>query len=180
MRLNSAQIGQSSIIWILVANGEDAKVYRYHKDRAAMPMHEPRKHPYYEEKERHELTTVPGMELKAESLDDFQDRHERRDLFIGGQNSAHNAPEPNLDIRDEVKQNLATAIATKLKQACADKNFDHLVIAASPKILGLLRQRLGIEVLDRVIAEIPKDFTHDKNHALLAHLQNTLTQAQVA
>jgi len=179
MHLNSEQIRQSSIIWILVASGNEAQVYRYHKDRAVMPMHEPRKHPYYDEKERHELALVPGMELRAESLDNFQTGPDRRGSFIGGQNSAHNAAEPKFSIRDEVKQNLVTAIAAKMKQASADDAFDHLVIAASPKVLGALRQHLSAEVLDRVIAEIPKDFTHDKNHALLAHLQNTLTQAHV-
>jgi protein required for attachment to host cells len=179
MRLNPEQIRQSSIIWILVANGEEAQVYRYHKDRAVMRMREARKHPHYEEKERHELTPVPGMELKAESLDIFQTGPDRRGSFIGGQNSAHNAPEPNLSIQDEVKQNLVTAIAAKLKQACTDKAFDHLVIAASSRILGALRQHLNADVLSRVIAEIPRDFTHDKNHALLAHLQNTLTEAHV-
>ena len=171
MHLNSAQIGQSSIVWILVANGERAQVYRYHKAEAAAPAHG---------KEHHELAPVPGMALAAESLDDFQVGHDGRGSFIGGRNSAHNTCEPHLDIRDEVKQNLVTAIAAKLQRAYADKAFDRLVIAAAPKILGALRQHLGADVLSRVIAEMPRDFTNDNCHVLLAHLQSALTEARVA
>ncbi len=179
MHLNSAQIGQSSIVWILVANGERAQVYRYHKTKEVVPMHSSARHPHDDNKEHHELTPVPGMALAAEPLDDFQVGHDGRGSFIGGQ-SAHNTCEPHLDIRDEVKQNLVTAIAAELKKACANKTFDHLVIAAAPKILGALRQRLDADVLSRVIAEMPRDFMNDNSHVLLAHLQGALTEARVA
>ncbi len=180
MDLHLAQIGQSSVIWILVADGGHAKIYRYHQYKAIMPMHESKRSPYGEAMKSHDLTLVPGMEFVAESLDDFNVGHDDRGSFIGGHPSGHNTCEPHLDIHDEVKQNLVKEIAKKLKQACNDKQFDHLVIAASPKILGALRLHLDTHVLDCVIGEIPKDFTNDKNHALLAHLQNTLAEARVA
>jgi protein required for attachment to host cells len=180
MHLDSAQINQASIIWVLVADGASAKIYRYHKNKAVMPMRDTKRRPYDEIMKSHDLTLVPGMEFKAESLDDFQVGHDGRGSLIGGQTSAHNTCEPHLDIHAEVKQNLVLAIAVKLKKACADKSFDHLVIAASPQILGALRQHLEAGVLSRVIGEIPKDFTNDKNHALLAHLQDALTEAHVA
>jgi len=180
MHLTTTQIQQSPIIWVLVANGDQAQVYRYHKNKEIMPIHESKKHSAYEEKEHHDLTPVPGMALKAESLDDFQVGHDQRGSFIGGQSSAHNTAEPHLDIRDEVKQDLVIAIVKKLNQSCSIKAFDQLVIAASPKILGALRQSLDAGVLSRVIAEMPRDFTNDTTHALLSHLQNTLTEARVA
>ncbi len=179
MHLDSAQIQQSSIVWVLVANGEHTQIYRYHKNRDVTPMRESEKYSY-DDKNHHELTPVPGMALTAESPDNYHVGHDQRGSFIGGNNSAHNTCEPHLDIRDEIKQNLVTKLVAKLKQACSDKAFDHLVIAASPKILGILRQHLDAGILSRVIAEIPKDFTHDNNHALLAHLQSTLTEARVA
>lgn len=180
MHLNPAQIGQASIIWVLVADGGRAQIYRYHQHKETMPMHDSKRKPYEQEAERHELTPVPDMMLKAEALTDFQVSHDGRGSKIGGQHSAHNTCEPHLDIHDEVKQNLVVVIASKLKQARMDKAFDHLVIAAPPKILGALRKALDASVLSCVIAEIDKDFTNDKNHALLAHLQKTLTEAHAA
>ncbi len=145
-----------------------------------MPMRDSKRHPYDEVMKSHDLTLVLGMEFQAESLDDFQVGHDSRGSLVGGQNAGHNTCEPHLDIHDEVKQNLVLAIAVKLRQACTDKSFDYLVIAAPPQILGALRQHLDADVLSSVIGEIPKDFTNDKNHALLAHLQETLTEARVA
>ena len=180
MKLNSAEIMQSSIIWVLVADGGGAKIYRYHKIKNVVPMHDSKRRPYDETMQSHDLTLVPGMEFHAESLNDFQVSHDGRGSKIGGQNSGHNTCEPHLDIHDEVQQNLVAEMVAKIKQAHADKGFDHLVIAAAPKILGALRQHLGEAVLNCVIGEIPKDFTKDGHHALLAHLQGTLTEARVA
>jgi len=33
MHLNSAQIEQASIVWVLVANGAQAQIYQYHKNK---------------------------------------------------------------------------------------------------------------------------------------------------
>ncbi len=177
---HSVLIDQSSIIWVLVADGERACVYRYHKHPTIVPMQDTKRQPCEEESKRHELIPVPDMAFQAESLKDFQVGPDGRGLKIGGQNSAHNTCVPRLDIRDEVKQNLVQKIATKLKHVRQTWAFDHLVVAAPPKILGALRQHMDASVLDCVIAEIDKDFTNDKNHALLEHLQETLTEARVA
>jgi protein required for attachment to host cells len=179
MRLNSAQIEQASIIWVLVANGGRAQIYRYHPNKALMPMHDSKREPYEQEMKRHELTPVPEMTFQAESLKDFQVGHDSRGSKIGGVSPGHNTCEPHLDIHDEVKQNLVKDITDKLKHAYETKAFDHLVIAASPKILGALRLHLGTAVSGHVIAEIDKDFTSDKSHALLAHLQETFAGAHI-
>jgi protein required for attachment to host cells len=180
LRPTPAQASPASIIWVLVADGGRATVYRYHRNATAMPMYEANRQPSDEKKKHHDLTLIPGMELKAESLDDFQVGHDGRGSLIGGANSAHNTCEPHLDIRTEVKQKLVVELAVKLKQAYADKSFDHLVIAASPEILGGLRRHLDSTVLNAVIAEVNKDFTHDKKSALLAHLEKTFERAHVA
>ena len=180
MHLTSTQINQSSIIWVLVADGRSAKIYRYHKNKKIMPMRDSKRRPYDEVMKSHDLTLVPGMAFQAESLDDFQVGHDGRGSLVGGQNAGHNTCEPHLDIHDEVKQNLVVEISAALKKACTDKSFDHLVIAASAKILGALRQHLDADILNCVIGEISKDFTDDKNHALLAHLQKTFATAHIA
>lgn len=38
--------------------------------------------------------------------------------------------------------------------------FDHLVIVASPQVLGVLRDELHVEVANKVIGEIPKTLTN--------------------
>lgn len=145
-----------------------------------MPMHQPQWHSTNSDKTHHELTPVEGMTLTAESRDDFQVSHDAIGSLVGGQNGGHNSVQPHLDIHDEIRQDFVLAIAEKLKQACQKNEFNRLVIAASPKVLGLLRQHMSTDVVARVIAEIPRDFTHEPTDILLAHLQETLTKAHVA
>ena len=142
-------------------------------------MHDSKRQPYDEMMKSHDLTPVPHMAFEAESLKDFNVGHDKRGSKIGGARPGHNTCEPHLDIHDEVKQNHITEIAIKLKHACDIQAFNHLIIAAPPETLGALRQRLGTAVLNCVIAEIDKDFTHDKSHALLAHLQDTLADTHI-
>jgi len=172
MHLNSAQIEQSSIIWVLVADGEHAQVYRYHKNKKIMPMHDSKRHSYNERTKSHDLTPVPGMDFQAESLSGFEAKRDER-------GSPQNSGEPYEDICDDIAQNLVTKVASKIEHYCKTKAFDNLVIAAPLKILGALKQQLNLATLNCVIAEIDKDFTNDKNHALLTHLQKTFKGAHI-
>lgn len=178
MRNNSVLARRSSIIWVLIANGDHSQCYHY-RTKEVIPSNQ-----YggiaQSVSELHELIPIPGMSHKAESLDDFHVGHDDRGSLIGGQFAAHNSCEPRLDIHDEVKNNLVNRIAKKLNHFRNNQSFDCLVIAASPKILGSLRQSLNTNVLSTVIAEISRDFSNDDTHALLTHLQNTLIEARVA
>jgi len=179
MHLNSAQIEQASIIWVLVADGEHAQVYRYHKNKKIVPMHDSKRHPYDETKNGHDLTPVPGMAFQAESLNDFEARRDERGSVIGQQYSGKNTCEPYADLCDDIAQNLVTKVASKINHYCKTGAFDNLVIAAPLKIMGALKQQLNPPTINCVIAEIDKDFTNDKNHALLAHLQETFAEAHM-
>jgi len=180
MHLNSAQISKAlPVLWILVADGGRAQIYRYHKNKAVMPMHEPQWHSSNQDIPHHQLTPVADTAFTSEPIGDFQVSHDGSGSLIGGQNAAHNSCEPHLDIHDEVKQNMVMAIAAKLKQASNNHEFDQLIIAASPHILGLLRRHLAVDVIARIIAEAPKDFTHYPTDDLLTHLEQTLPDAHV-
>jgi protein required for attachment to host cells len=180
MQHNAKPMKQSSVIWVLVADGGSAQIYRYHKSEEAAQMHGARKHPYAEGINRHELTVVNDMEILAEARDNIKIGHDKRGSLVGGQHAGHSTYEPHIDNHDEIKHNLVIQISAKLKHATENKAFDCLIIAAAPKILGALRQHLDNAVRDRVIAEIDKDYTNDKTHALLAHLQKTFTEAHIA
>lgn len=51
------------------------------------------------------------------------------------------------------------AISKALYQRAHAGAFDRLVVAAPPKVLGLLRKEMHKEVSDRLIAEVPKTLT---------------------
>ncbi len=180
MALNTALKTANSIIWVLVADGGHANIYRYQRNKAVERMRDSRRLPYDEKMHSHALTPVPDMQLNAELLHDFQVGHDSRGAKIGGTPPGHNTSEPHLNIHDEVKQNLILHLAAKLNQAFTIKSFDYLIIAAPAKIMGALRQHCGAAVMGSVIAEVDKDFTKEGNHALLVHLQTTLEHVHLA
>jgi len=143
-----------------------------------MPVHEAKEYSAHTAKPRHEMTAIPAMNFVAEPLSDFNVGHDKRGSFIGG-NSAHNTAEPHLDIRDEVKHDLMATVAEKLNLACTKKAFDKLILVAPPRILNELKKHLHPDTARCVISEVAKDYSHDQNEALLAHLQNTLADAHI-
>lgn len=81
---------------------------------------------------------------------------------------------PHADARLEIKQHFVEQIAAKLEKAWARKAFRHLILAASPEILGQLKKKLTPEVLHCVIAIVPKDLTHETGKNLELHLEKIL------
>ena len=70
------------------------------------------------------------------------------------------SPRGNIDQTDWHQLNedrFASEIADKLYYLAHANRFARLVIVAPPKVLGVLRQSLHKEVLDRIEAEVPKE-----------------------
>jgi len=179
MHLNFAQIDQSSVIWILVADGDLAQVYRYHKNKAVIPMHESKRNPYDKMIKSHDLTPILGMAFQAESLSEYEIKRDERGSLIAQQYSGQSTHQPYDDMCEEIAQNLVTKVASKLNHYCKTKAFDKLVIAAPAKIMVAIKRQLNPDTLSCVVAEIDKDFTNDKSHALLAHLQDIFEEARI-
>jgi protein required for attachment to host cells len=92
-------------------------------------------------------------------------------------NSSNNvgAPRSNIEQTDWHQQNedrFAKGMAENLYQLAHAGRFDHLVIVAPPKVLGTLRQELHKEVLQRLVAEVPKEFAQ----ASVATIQDELSR----
>jgi protein required for attachment to host cells len=58
------------------------------------------------------------------------------------------------------EERFAAAVAERLNRAAEENRFEHIVIAAPPKILGELRREYSKKLQSRILAEIDKDLTH--------------------
>ena len=54
----------------------------------------------------------------------------------------------------------AATVAQRLNRAAEENSFEHIVIAAPPRILGELRREYSKKLQSRILAEIDKDLTH--------------------
>lgn len=84
------------------------------------------------------------------------------------------AMEPPTDWKTHEKDALARAVAEELRHAANRRDFDRLVVVASPEMLGDLRDCFDKVVAQRVVAEIAKDLTHLDARELPSHLGDAL------
>ncbi|GHG96774.1 host attachment family protein [Pseudodonghicola xiamenensis] len=64
------------------------------------------------------------------------------------------------DWRTLARDRFATELSDILYEHAHRGDFQHVVIAAGPKVLGAIREALHPEVKARLVAEIDKDLTH--------------------
>ncbi|HUY68276.1 MAG TPA: host attachment protein [Alphaproteobacteria bacterium] len=164
-------------IWALIADGKQARVYECRRAEKIVPMSGTTRHAYGTEETEWELVPRKDMSLEAESIKDYQIGHGRRGTASSGMSPARNTYEPHGDIKEELKRHFVTTIAAKLQQACLQKSFDRLIMAAPPHMLGELREYLDPEVRKTIMAELPHELAHCGTRELLAHIRPALADA---
>ncbi len=127
-------------LWVLVADGEKALFIRNEGD-AKFPN----------------LQVM--RELSQENPPTREQASDKPGRFNDGP-SPHRSAVQETDWHKIGKLRFADEIAEKLYKAAHRGDFDHLVIAAPPLVLGELRKKLHGQVADRVVAEIPKTLTN--------------------
>ena len=120
------------------------------------------------------LDPVPDMSFAIalpKSSDLGDDRLTRTHDSIG---HGRHATEPKSDPHRELKRATAIRVSDKLEAALAGGAFDRLVVVAPPSMLGDLRACMARSVLDRVVAEVPKDLAKVADHEIRDHLKEVV------
>ncbi len=140
-------------IWVLVADGKEAQAYLW---------------------QSHALTPIPDFKLEAESLKDYDvSRRDLGSVFESSNTVRHNV-QPRLDVHDEIRDHFAKAILDFLNHASEKEMFDKLIVAAPDKLLGLIRKGLTKKTQERLIADVPKNWTHCDGAELIQHVKDIL------
>jgi protein required for attachment to host cells len=167
------------ITWVLIADGQQAKIYDCLKAIRRMPLAGANKHHYYDEKSGHELVPVLGGVLNAESINDYQIGHDLRGRSSSSNSPTHNTYEPHGNIDAELDRRFIENIASKLHHASEEKFFDQLVLVAPAKVLGELEKFLPADVKGLVVAKLAKDLMPYQGNILMEHLHDTLGEAHI-
>ena len=112
-------------------------------------------------------STIPAVDDFDEEADwDEPDEDEEPDRpgrrFDGGSANAHYHQRSAMEGPDLDKQHaaeFAAMFADRLSHRHRSEGVRHLVIAAPPEFLGLLRDKLSDEIAEIVLAEVPKRLT---------------------
>lgn len=139
------------ITWIMVADGAKATCYRYHGQNKKLEKIRSFSH-----------VNAPSRELTSTERGRMSDP-------APGQRSAMDRP---TDPHEQEKFNFAKEISEWTDERYAE--FDRIIIAASPKILGELRGLLSNRVTMKTSHELDKDLTNVPEAELPKHLQSVL------
>ncbi|MFT3724186.1 MAG: host attachment family protein [Hyphomonadaceae bacterium] len=132
--------------WVMVGDGEKALFFRNEGD-AAYPN----------------LEVVDVLEHEnPRNREQGTDRPGRAFASVGGHRSA--MQETNWHKLE--KHRFAKEIADALYSAAHRGQYEKLVIAAPPMIMGDIRRALHKEVSDKVVAEVSKDLTNMPPHEI--------------
>jgi protein required for attachment to host cells len=157
-----------SVVWVLVADSRQAKVYLRVPggDSVAHAMPRP------EGALTWELQPVDTLAFEAESIEAYDTGSGISATIFESSGNVRHLTEPRMDIRTKTKADLAERVAGQLNRAKIDHRFDYLVIIAPPVWLGILRPHLAKAVRDVVLVELAKEFAHLSLRALTVRLKD--------
>ena len=141
--------------WIVVADASRARIFSSNANRSEMHEIETLTHPASRLHEQELTSDLPGRAYDSTG-------------------HARHAMGQVVDPKKQEEIIFAQQIADHLDAERKQKSFEHLVLIAPPKMLGLLRDNITSETLKRVTQEIHKDLTQHSIEDIKQHLPSHL------
>ena len=100
--------------------------------------------------------------LRKREEENPPDREQKTDRPGRGHDNGpgHKSALAETDFHDQQKARFAVELAALLYRHAHAGTYEKLVVVASPGVLGTLRDNFHKEVVDRIVAEIPKTLTN--------------------
>lgn len=141
--------------WLVVANSSLARIFKLEKKAALV-----------------EVAQFEHPESRLHIRDLVSDKAGRTNESIGFTRHQY---EPRHSPKQIEFDFFAKSLAQYLEESRNKGEFGRLYIAASPTLLGLLRQALHPSTLKLLAGEVDKDMTHMRPDEILTHLPFLLT-----
>lgn len=141
--------------WLIVANSSMARIFKLEKRDSLIEVGQ-FEHPESRLRNRDLISDKPGR--TNESIGLTRHRYEQ-----------HHSP------KHQEFETFAKYLAHHLDEARKKGEFNRLYLAASPNLLGLIRQSLDASTTKLLVGEVDKDMTHMRPDEILNHLPFLLT-----
>jgi len=143
---------EAGVTWFLVADGRRARVLS--EQRRGANLEEPW-----------------SMEIDEQDLYDVQDRPPRSFDRVG---AGRHAMDKGRSLHEQEEENFLKRVAERISDAAKHDQFAHLVVAAPPRALGVLRDKLPPQVKSRIRVATPKDLVAEETAKLQQRLGELL------
>jgi len=111
------------------------------------------------------------MEIGEDDLYEPQDRPPRAHDSVG---PGRHAMDRGRNLHEAEEEKFIKRVADRVSEAHKNGSFEHLVIAAPPRALGLLRNALPDAVKAKIKAETAKDLIDEDGRALKVRLRQLI------
>ncbi|MCL4525262.1 MAG: host attachment protein [Gammaproteobacteria bacterium] len=146
----------ANVTWVLVSNAAEARLFKNEGCNTGLHLVQDWQHPD-SRKHQDELVTDAGGRVQQS--------------FAAG-------ARPGIEWQTSPKEaemlNFANELATYLGAARKQNAFQHLVLVASPHILGLLREKLDAPTSAMISGTLSKDYTYVGIEELSKHLAQVM------
>jgi len=139
-------------LWVLVANSSIARIFK--KEGSNLVQIKLLEHPESRLHNRDLVSDKPGRDFESVGM-------------------ARHALEPQHTPHEIEAITFAKEISCFLQTAKNNGEFDALYLAASPSMLGLLRQHFDADTAKLIATEVSKDFTQMKTEEIFTHFTFT-------
>ncbi len=162
--------------WLVVADGEHAVVYVRTRAERFVPQRSKQDatHSHYTNQSEWKLDIVRELNADPEAL--FDTQGDRGEVFDSHGYGRHGTA-PKESLQEHRSRGLIENLAEMLNEAFAQSEFLRLVLTAPPKLLGELREGLDANVRQAVVAELPKNLSHESTSRLVDLLGEALAPA---
>ncbi len=158
-------------IWVVIANDFQATTYHLATIQRRMPMFG-NHHAYNPAHSALKLIPVEGGKLR-DGHSFFSGHHPIGRIFKPFGRLRHGVPDIN-HVEHERKVRFVRQIIGYLQSEHMQKSFDQLIIAAPPKMLGMLRAEMPPSLSDCISGVASHDLTHYRLPKALRHLEDFL------
>ena len=146
----------ATVTWVLVSNAAEARLFKNEGCNTGLHLVQDWQHPD-SRKHQDELVTDAGGRVQQS--------------FAAG-------ARPGIEWQTSPKEaemlHFASELATYLSAARKQNAFQHLVLVASPHILGLLREKLDAPTSAMISGTLSKDYTYVGIEELSKHLAEVM------
>lgn len=146
-----------TLLWILVADRSKARIFQRGRPSEGIRLIEKFHHPEGRFKEHELLSDRPGRAFRTADT----------------QRQGYSSPTPPLD---QVTRDFSQRLAARLERARSENRFEHLVLVAPPRMLGILRDTLDPRLRQMVIQTLDKDYSYQTELEIIRQLELSLAE----
>lgn len=159
----------NNVTWVVVSDAARARIFAAAEQGQKFNLIREMEHPQSRFANHELVTDRPGRIQQSGGPSGFR-------VQSNPSKGNRSAMEPPTDPKTEEHHVFARELAGELEKGLNRHEYSHLILAAGPHFLGMLRDSLDTQVKKHVTASVDKDYTHMDQRELQQRLSGMVPE----